>query len=111
VAGRLVKIVRGSVVIGSTPELDKFKAKLREFFHQIENLSIENSVYYELVLGNRTLTGANLHEMVQEALHDPQKRQKVLQQFSEMWMALDKIGTAAWIEEMMNSLPSSSTPN
>jgi len=91
--------------------LEQFKDTLRRICAELENLSITNDVYWEILIGKAVVTHDALMKIRDEALLDPGRRERTRQDFSDMWKTLDDVGTSAFFEEMLNSLPPTDKPN
>lgn len=95
----------------STPELEAFREILRSLCVEVENLSIENSVYFDAILESRTISLPALREKVAQAQLDPGKRKEARQAFSGMWKAIEDSGSAAVFENLLDNLPPTGKPN
>jgi hypothetical protein len=92
-------------------ELEAFREILRVLCVEVENLSIENSVYFDAILESRTVNLPTLKKRVAEAQADPVKRKEARQAFSPMWQAIEDSGTAAVCEDLLNNLLPTEKPN
>ena len=93
------------------PQLEDFKRILVQLCVEIENLSIENSVYFDAIIESGTISPLKLKEQVVEAQQNSVKREETRQRFSQMWEALQDSGTAAVFEDLLNNLPPTGKPN
>ncbi|MGC2695360.1 MAG: hypothetical protein WA738_06170 [Candidatus Angelobacter sp.] len=93
------------------PEFEHFKETMRKLCTELENLSIENSVYFDLILEARIISYEELKETAAKALLDPERRAEAHQNYSDMWKAVDEASSGAAFEEMLNSLPPTDKPN
>ncbi len=91
--------------------LEHFKQTLRKLCIEVENLSIENGVYFDAILESRTLNLPELKARVEEAQLDPEKRREIHEMYSEMWKAVEDTGTDAFFEGLLKDLPPSGKPN
>jgi archaellum component FlaC len=91
--------------------LEHLKETLRKLCMEVENLAIENTVYFDAILESRTINLPNLKERVAEAQLDPVKRKEVRQMYSEMWKAVEDSGTDAFFEGLLKDLPPTGEPN
>ncbi len=92
-------------------QLEHFKETLRKLCTEVENLTIENFVYYDAILESRSINLPALKERVAQAQLDPKRRKEVHQMYSEMWKAVDGTGTDAFFEDLLKNLPPSGKPN
>lgn len=84
---------------------------LRQLCTLVENLAIENQVYFDAILESGSINLPNLEERVNEAQVDPEKRKQVHQMYSEMWKVVEDTGTAAFFEDLLKDLPPTDKPN
>jgi len=87
--------------------IEQFKETLQKLCTQLENMSIENEVYWDVIIHMSLIGLDDLKQLVNHALVDPEKRKQARMQFAEMWAALDRFGTAALYEELLRDLPPS----
>lgn len=92
-------------------ELEAFLEILRALCVEVENLSIENGVYFDTILESGTINLPTLKERVAAAQADPEKRKEARQVFSLMWKAIEDSGSAAIFEGLLNNLPPTDKPN
>lgn len=86
-------------------QFEHFKETLRRFGTVIEDLTIENQVYFAAILESSEINFPTLTEQVAEAKADPERRKQVHQMYSEMWQALEGDGIAAYGEGLLQDLP------
>jgi hypothetical protein len=91
--------------------LDHFKETLRKICTLIEDLTIENQVYFDVILERGGINLPTLEERVVEARLDPKKRDEVHRMYSEMWQALEGGGLDAFFEALLRDLPPTDRPN
>lgn len=91
--------------------LDHFKDTLRKLCTHIENLTIENQVYFDAILERGGINLPTLEERLAEAQLDPEKRKEVHQMYSQMWQALEDDGLNAFFEGLLEDLPPTDKPN
>jgi hypothetical protein len=91
--------------------VEKFKADLRAICTLIEDVTIENEVYFDTILDAGDVDFQTLKDRVQAAQKDQERRKKVHQMYAEMWSALEVSGVAALFEGLLEDLPPNDTPN
>lgn len=85
--------------------IEEFKSILRRLCTEVENLTIENLVYFDAILESGTINLPALKERVAEALLDSERRKDAHQMYSEMWKAVEDTALYAFFEDQLNSLP------
>jgi hypothetical protein len=91
--------------------LEQFKETLRRLCIEVENLAIENAVYFDTILASGIIPYEILKEMVAKGLLDEERRKVAHETYSEMWKAVEDSGTGAALEDLLNSLPPTDKPN
>lgn len=91
--------------------LEQFKETLRRLCFEVENLAIENFVYFDAILESGTINIPTLQERVARAQQDPQRGNEVHQMYSEMWKAVEETGKDAFFEDLLKDLPPTDKPN
>ncbi|MGB8029529.1 MAG: hypothetical protein WCF30_07665 [Terracidiphilus sp.] len=91
--------------------LEHFKDTLRKLCTEVENLTIENLVYFDAILESNAINVPTLKEQVAAALLDPKKRKEVHQMYSEMWKAVEDSGLDAFFQGLLQDLPPTDKPN
>jgi hypothetical protein len=93
-----------------TPRLEEYKAVLRKLCECLENISIESDACREIALAHGA-TFYEIDEAKKDALLDPEIRKQAREDYSAMWKALEDSGTAAFYEDLLQSLPPHGKPN
>jgi hypothetical protein len=91
--------------------IDHLRDTLRKLCTELENMSIINDAYWDLIAHTGIASHDDLKRLANQALDDPDKRKQAHEQFAEMWAALEKCGTDVWYEELLKDLPPSGKPN
>jgi hypothetical protein len=91
--------------------VEKFKADLRALCTLIEDLQIQNFVYYDAILEVGGINLPALEDRVKEAHGDPVKRKQVHEMYSQMWEGLETSGNAALAQALLEDLPQTDKPN
>ena len=84
---------------------------MRKLTVEVENLSIENQAYLDLLLLTPLVTFDEMKQEVDRRLSDPEIRKAVHQRYSGMWKAIEDAAVNAWSEEQLNQLPPTDKPN
>jgi hypothetical protein len=84
---------------------------LRRFLSEIENLTIENQVYFDLILERCPLPHAQLRERVERAQQDQNIREETRKQYAQMWQSIEQAALAAFAEEHLSQTPTPDKPN
>ena len=92
-------------------ELDHLLETMRKLTIEVENLSIENDTYLDLLLALPLFTRDEMKKEVDRRLDDPEIRKAVRERYSGMWKAIDDAAVRAWSEEQLNQLPPTDKPN
>jgi hypothetical protein len=79
---------------------DNFKLVLRGLCAEVENLSIENLVYFMIISENRLLPLTELEKRVAEALVDPARRLEAHRMHQGLWQALEDAGSDAFYDHL-----------
>ena len=93
------------------PEYEALIDLLRGFFRQVEDMAIENQLYFEIILDRCPLPAQTLRDKVKTAQDDPVRRLEVKKQFAAMWKAIESAGKSAFAEEHLNKDLPSEKPN
>lgn len=91
--------------------VEKFRADLRAICMLIEDLQIQNFVYYDAILEVGGINLPALEDRVKEAQVDPARRKQVHEMYSQMWEGLEKSGNAALSQALLEDLPPTDKPN
>ena len=91
--------------------VEKFRADLRALCTLIEDMTIENQVYFDAILDAGGINIPSLKDQVKDAQSDPVRRKQVHEQYSEMWAAVEASGNAALSQALLEDLPQTDKPN
>lgn len=89
----------------------QFKETLRQVCTTIEDITIENTLYAEIIREGFSISPEILRERVQKALSKPENRAAARKLYSKLWKALDEVGIDAYSEALLRDLPSTDKPN
>ncbi len=92
-------------------ELGVFEQALRKLYEEVENLAIENDVYYDAILESGNINLPQLKLDVEAAKANPEKRAEVRQRYADLWQAISRAGLQAEIDGLLRELPLSEKPN
>jgi hypothetical protein len=92
-------------------ELEAYKNSLARLCTAVEDLSIENEVYFEAILESRNINIPNLKRQVAEALIDPARREAAKERYQSLWQELSRVGTEAVFADLLGRLPKSDRSN
>ncbi|MGA9587414.1 MAG: hypothetical protein WBQ95_18935 [Terracidiphilus sp.] len=84
---------------------------LRRFLFEVENLTIENRVYFDLILERCPLPHDQLRERVTHAQQDRSIRDETHKQYAQMWETIEQAALAAFAEEHLSQTPTPDKPN
>jgi hypothetical protein len=84
---------------------------LRRFLVEIENLAIENRVYFDLLLERSPVPHDRLRELVNHAQQDQNIRDETHQQYAQMWQSIEQAALSAFAEEHLSQTPMPDKPN
>jgi hypothetical protein len=87
--------------------IEQFKETLRKICTQVEELWIEKETYWEFIISKGMGNPHELQRIADQALADPETRKRTREEFSGMWKALEEVGTAAWLEDILKDGPAS----
>jgi hypothetical protein len=90
---------------------ERFKEIMRRVCTTIEDITIENTLYSELITEGRAISPEDLNGQVAKALLDPENRKAARELYSGLWKALDEVGADAYSEALLRDLPSTDKPN
>ncbi len=91
-------------------KLEEYKLVLHKLCECLENISIELDACREVALSHGA-TFYEIEEAKKSALLEPQIRKKARADYAAMWKALDDAGTAAFYEDLLQSLQPDGKPN
>jgi hypothetical protein len=92
-------------------EIAKLKEHLHKLCTEVENLSIENAVYFDAVIESRTINIPDLNDQVAQALINPERRKTAQVQYAEMRQALSDTALDAVFADLLANLPKHQKPN
>jgi hypothetical protein len=81
-------------------ESEDLKESLHDVCIEIENLAIENLVYFLAIAQGQVISLSEVERRVADALADPKKRAEVREMYSEIWRVLERIGHRSSVNEM-----------
>jgi hypothetical protein len=77
----------------------------------MENAAITDFVYWKIILESGIISPADLKQLVEDALQDPEIRSQAHEMYSQAWKALEETGTDAFFEDLLKDLPPTDRPN
>lgn len=90
---------------------ERFKELMRSICTKIEDITIENTVYSEIITKKRVVSPEKLEKLVASALLDPENRKAAREVYAPLWKAFEGVGNDAYFEALLRDIPSSGKPN
>ncbi len=84
---------------------------LSELITELQNIWIEKEAYRQLILLSLVTTPEQLQEVADQALANPDRRERARELFGDMRKKLVEAGNAAEIEELLSQPLKSDKPN
>jgi len=94
----------------SSSKLEEFRAVLRKLVECVETTLIELEGCESLALA-KGATHPEIAQAKQTAMADPEIRKQIRENYSGMWEALEKAGTDAFFEDLLQNLPPHGLPS
>ncbi|HSY34420.1 MAG TPA: hypothetical protein VK814_01590 [Acidobacteriaceae bacterium] len=86
-------------------DLEAFRQTLLKIIETVEDLAIENEVYYDAILESRNINLPQLKRDVDAAKTNPEKRAEVRQCYAEARQGISDAGIRAYAAHLFAALP------
>ena len=92
-------------------EIEDFRQTLFKIIETLEDLAIENDVYYDAILKSGKVNLPQLERDVSNARTNPEKRAEIRQRYAEARQGISDDGIRAYAAHLLANLPKPQRPN